>query len=146
MKQRFPPPPPLIGTVIRWHLALGTWQMLKATSLSLGHFCGFISCIPAGPPGCNSYDSGRAVFSKCCWLISPAASPWSPNEPITAHSCFWSPSAFSRCSWEGHKMAQGQLSLATVVYIWSMGSIPTTEASCFWLDVAEMSAAPFKEG
>lgn len=37
-------------------------------------------------------------------------------------------------------------SLSTVVYIWSMGSVSTTEAFCSWLDVAEMSAATFKEG
>lgn len=51
---------PWIGTALRWHLLLGTWQMLNAACLSRGHFCGFISSIPAGPPGCNSCDSGRA--------------------------------------------------------------------------------------
>lgn len=74
MKQRCSPAP-LELAVIRWHLALRTCQMLKATSLSLGHFCEFISCIPAGPPGYNSYDSGRSLFSKCCWLISAQQDP-----------------------------------------------------------------------
>lgn len=51
--------------------------MLKAASLSHGHFCGFISHSPADDfHGGNFHDSGRAVFSKCCYSISPQPSPW----------------------------------------------------------------------
>lgn len=141
------PCPPWIGTVIRWHLALRTCQMLKATSLSLGHFCGFISCIPAGPPGCNSYDSGRSLFSKCCWLISAQQDPGLlmvqshhtlavgvqvpfPDGPLGSDIKWLKASSLSR-----------------VVHIWSMGEISTFEASFFfsaWCDWNECS--PFKEG
>lgn len=126
------PCPPWIGTVIRWHLALRTCQMLKATSLSLGHFCGFISCIPAGPPGCNCYDSGRSLFSKCCWLISAQQDPGLlmvqshhtlavgvqvpfPDGPLGRDTKWLEASSLSR-----------------VVHIWSMGKISTFEASFFF--------------
>lgn len=144
MKQRFP--------CLNWHchkVAFYTGDLADVESflLSLWHFCGFSSCNPAGPPGSNSYDSGRALFSKYCWLISPPASPYFFSGSISANYCCWSPSAFSRwSSWEGHKVAQGQLSLSGVVYIWSMGEIPTIGASFSWLDVNEMSAAPSEGG
>lgn len=60
-----------IGMFIRWHFALGTWQMLHAASLSPGHFCGFISCVPTGRLGCNSHEPGRALCSEYCWFIIP---------------------------------------------------------------------------
>lgn len=102
--------------------------MLKASSLSLGPFCGFVSCTPAGIPGCSSCDSGRALSSQCCWLISPSASPGFASGQIPANSCCWSPSALSRrSSWGGHKMARGQLSLWCGVHLVHEKKYPVME-------------------
>lgn len=135
-----------IGTVVRWHLALGTGQMLKAASLFCGHICGFISSIPAGPPGCNSYDSGRALFPKRCWLISPPPSPWFCSGPNLQTLAVGVQVPFPDGPLGKDIKYLKASSLSSVVYIWSVGKIPATEGSFSGLDVKEMTAAPFEGG
>lgn len=84
-----------------WHCHDGilcSWHMLKASSLSLGHFRGFISCIPAGIPWLQLlWLRQRCVFKMLAGSPAPPASPWFPSGQIPANSCCWSPSGFPRC-------------------------------------------------
>ena len=147
-----------IGMFIRWHFALGTWQMLHVASLSPGHFCGFISCVPTSPLGCNCHEPGRALCSKCCWFIipPPPPSPWFSRGPIPTKP---NTSCEVQVPFPGGPIRKEikwlkASSLSRVVYLWSMGKIPTIESSFsgfedslshfFTFDVNVITAAPFE--
>lgn len=136
---------PWISIVMRWHLAFladvesflfVSWALLWVHQLH-----------PCWDPWLQLLWLRQSSVSKCCWLISPPASPWFPSGQIPANSCCWSPSAFSRRPpWEGHKTAQGQLSLWCGIHLVHEEKHPTVEASFSWLDVNEISAAPSRDG
>lgn len=91
---------------------LETWQMLKAASLSHGYFCGFIIGIPAGSAGCSSFNSSKSLVFQVLLINQPPPRPWFSSGSIPTNFSSWSQTAFPRWfSWEGHQMAEGQVSL-----------------------------------